>query len=46
MKTITLITTLIIGSITLGTENYSIIEGFALTIIPSICYLFDKAFAN
>lgn len=46
MKTTTLITTLIIGTITLGTENYSIIEGFTLTIIPSICYLFDKAFSN
>ena len=46
MKTTTIITTLIIGGITLGTENYSIIEGFTLTIIPSICYLFDKAFSN
>ena len=46
MKTITLITTLIIGAITFGTDNYSIIESLSLTIIPTICYLFDKAFSN
>lgn len=42
MKSLTIMTTLVIGALTFGTDYYSLLESISLTIIPSLVYTLEK----